>query len=71
MVKTNEPDIYKIFETENILNTKNIGIALVQSLVTSKMLRNAFRDKNVTTFIKFKCVYNSKFEKWQPIQQLN
>jgi hypothetical protein len=70
LVKTNEPDIYKIFETENILNTKSIGIALVQSLITSRMLRNAFRDKNVTAFIKFKCIYNNKFEKWQPIEQI-
>jgi hypothetical protein len=70
LVKTNEPDIYKIFETENVLNAKSIGIALVQSLITSRMLRNAFRDKNVTAFMKFKCVYNNKFEKWQPIEQM-
>lgn len=71
LVKTNEPDIYKIFETENILNTKNIGIALVQTLSTSRMLRNAFRDKNVTAFMKFKCIYNQKFDKWQPLEQVH
>lgn len=70
LVKTNEPDIYKVFETENILNTKNIGIALVQTLSTSRMLRNAFKNKNVTAFMKFKCVYNQKFDKWQPLEQI-
>ena len=67
LVKTHEPDIYKIHETENILNTNSIGIALVQTLMVSKMLRNAFRDKNVATWIAFKCKYNDKFEKWEPI----
>jgi hypothetical protein len=67
LVKTHEPDIYKLYETENILNTNSIGIALVQTLSVSKMLRNAFRDKNVATWIRFKCKYNEKFEKWEPL----
>jgi len=70
LIKTHEPDIYKIFETENILNTKSIGIALVQTLQVSKMLRNAFRDKNVATHIRFKCVYEDKFGKWKPLEQI-
>jgi hypothetical protein len=67
LVKTNEPDIYKIYETENILNTPSIGIALVQTLSVSKMLRNAFKDKNVMTCFKFRCVFDSKFDKWKPL----
>jgi hypothetical protein len=67
LVKTNEPDIYKIYETEDILNKQSIGIALVQTLGISKLIRNAFKDKNVITNIPFKCVYDAKFEKWKPI----
>jgi hypothetical protein len=67
LVKTNEPDIYKIYETENILNTQSIGIALVQTLTVSKMLRNAFKDKNVMTCFRFKCAFDSKFGKWKPL----
>lgn len=68
LVKTNEPDIYRIYETEDVLNAKTIGIALVQTLSVSRMLRNAFKDKNVTTCIRFKCVYDAKFEKWKPTE---
>jgi len=68
LVKTNEPDIYNIYETCDILNIHSIGIALVQTLSISKILRNAFKDKNVTTHIKFKCIYDNKFEKWKPLE---
>lgn len=68
LTKTNEPDIYKVYETEDILNTQSIGIALVQTLNISKMLRNAFKDKNVTTYIPFKCIFDNKFDKWKPIE---
>ena len=68
LVKTHEPDIYKIYESEDVLNVKSIGIALVQTLMVSRMLRNAFKDKNVTTCIRFKCTYDAKFEKWKPIK---
>jgi hypothetical protein len=64
--KTNDPDIYNIYESENIKN-KSIGIALVQTLKDSKMLREAFRDKNAMTIIKFICSYNDKFKKWHAI----
>lgn len=68
LVKTNEPDIYNVYENENVLNTQSIGIALVQSMLVSKMLRIAFKNRNVTTYIKYKCVYDNKFEKWRPIE---
>lgn len=70
LVKTHDPDIYKVFDTENILNAKSIGIASVQTLQISKMLRSAFRDKNVATYIKYRCVYDEKFSKWKPIEQV-
>lgn len=65
--KTNDPDIYNIYESENI-KEKSIGIALVQTLKDSKMLREAFRDKNAMTIIKFICEYNEKFKKWHAIK---
>jgi hypothetical protein len=69
LMKTLEPDIYNIYEKENI-NDKSIGIALVQSIKDSKLLRNAFRDKNAMTFIKFSCIYDDKFNKWKVLYKL-
>lgn len=69
LMKTLEPDIYDIYETEN-MNDKSIGIALVQTMNDSKILRTAFRDKNAMTVIKFACVYNDKFKKWRAVRQM-
>jgi hypothetical protein len=44
-----------------------LGIALVQTLRDSKMLRTAFKDKNAMTVIAFVCTYNDKFKKWHPL----
>jgi hypothetical protein len=65
LTKTNEPDIYNVYEKEDVKNM--MGIALVQTLKDSKMLRMAFKDKNAMTVIGFICKYNDKFQKWQPI----
>ena len=64
LTKTNEPDIYNVYESEDIKNM--LGIALVQTLRDSKMLRTAFKDKNAMTVIAFVCTYNDKFKKWHP-----
>jgi hypothetical protein len=69
LMKTLEPDIYDIYETDNV-NDKSIGIALVQTMNDSKILRTAFRDKNAMTVIKFACTYNEKFKKWRAVRQL-
>lgn len=69
LMKTLEPDIYNIYETENV-NDKTIGIALVQTMNDSKILRTAFRDKNAMTVLKFACTYNDKFKKWRAIRQM-
>ena len=68
IVKTNEPDIYNLYENEDVLNKPNIGIALVQTLSDSKLLRNSFRDKNAITNIKFICVFVEKFKKWRALR---
>jgi hypothetical protein len=69
LMKTLEPDIYDIYETENA-NDKSIGIALVQTMNDSKILRTAFRDKNAMTVLKFACTYNDKFKKWRAVRQV-
>jgi hypothetical protein len=69
LMKTIEPDIYNIYETENA-NDKSIGIALVQTMNDSKILRTAFRDKNAMTVLKFACTYNDKFKKWRAVRQM-
>ena len=69
LMKTLEPDIYDIYETENA-NDKSIGIALVQTMNDSKILRTAFRDKNAMTVLKFACTYNDKFKKWRAVHQM-
>ena len=68
IVKTNEPDIYNVYDNEDVLNKPNIGIALVQTLSDSKLLRNEFRDKNAITNIKFVCVFVEKFKKWRALR---
>jgi len=65
LTKTNEPDIYNVYDNEDIKNM--LGIALVQTLRDSKMLRTAFKDKNAMTVIAFICTYNDKFKKWHPL----
>jgi hypothetical protein len=68
--KSNEPDIYNLYETDNILISKKIGIALIPNLATSKMIRETFKNKNLTTTVKVKCAYNQIFNKWYPLQLL-
>ena len=69
LMKTLEPDIYNIYENENV-NDKSIGIVLVQTMNDSKILRTAFRDKNAMTVLKFVCTYNDKFKKWKAERQI-
>jgi hypothetical protein len=70
IVKTNEPDIYNVYDNEDVLNKPNIGIALVQTMSDSKLLRDSFRDKNAITNIKFVCVFVEKFKKWRVVRQV-
>tara|TARA_Y100000389_G_scaffold24262_1_gene20930 strand:+ start:3585 stop:4619 length:1035 start_codon:yes stop_codon:yes gene_type:complete len=69
--KTADPDVYNLFLKETQSNEKNIGIANVSSLETSKMLRLAFKNKNASTLIKYKCKFNNKFNKWKPLYVVN
>lgn len=70
VMKTSEPDIYKLYDNENIGNSNSIGIALIPTMSISKMMRSTFKNCNVVTVAKYKCVYNEKFNKWTPIKPL-
>jgi hypothetical protein len=67
MSKTDDADIYKLYDNFNILTSKMVGIALVPTLKDSIRLRELFKDKNLTFTMKFKCKFNEKFKKYQPI----
>ena len=68
MTQTDYPDVYNLYDNENILISKKIGIALIPNLITSKMIRLSFKNKNSVTLIKVKCLYNIRFNKWYPIE---
>jgi len=67
IAKTDNADIYYLYDNFNILTANKIGIALVPTIKDSIKLRNEFKDKNLTYTIKYKCVFNEKFNKYQPI----
>lgn len=69
IAKTDNADIYYLYDNFNILTSNKIGIALVPTLRDSINLRNNFKDKNLTYTIKYKCKYNEKFNKYYPIEQ--
>lgn len=66
--KTDQPDIYDMYENENSLQ-KN-GVASVPSLLTSKMLRNIFKNKNVATSVCFNCKFDTRFNNWVPVSSV-
>jgi hypothetical protein len=68
--KTDEPDIYNIYDNHNIMTSNKLGIAFVASMQDSNKMRNIFKDKSTTLTIKFRCNYNEKFKKYQPIEQI-
>ena len=70
VAKTDDADIYYLYDNYNILTSKKIGIALIPTLKDSIRLRNYFKDKNLTYTIKYKCIFNDKFNKYQPIEQI-
>jgi hypothetical protein len=68
--KTDEPDIYNIYDNHNILTSNKLGIAFIASMQDSNKMRNIFKDKSTTLTIKFRCNYNEKFKKYQPVEQI-
>ena len=69
--KTENPDVYDIYETENGMHKNNkIGIAQVPNMATSKMLRATFKDATVAVYIPFICSYNKNVDKWLPLKRI-
>ena len=66
--KTDEPDIYNIYDNHNILTSNKLGIAFINSIQESIKMREIFKEKSTTITIKFKCIYNNKFKKYQPFE---
>ena len=66
--KTDDPDIYNIYDNHNILTSNKLGIAFINSIHESIKMRDIFKEKSTTITIKFKCIYNNKFKKYQPIE---
>lgn len=67
--KTENPDVYDIFTTQQCL--EKMGNAYIPSLAISKRLRAVFKDITVATCLPFVCSYNSQFDKWTPMRQLD
>ena len=65
--QTDYPDVYNLYASDNPTSEK-YGIALIPNLLTSKMIRLAFKNKNAATMIKSKCRFDEKFNKWYPIE---
>lgn len=66
--KTDKPDVYILYDDSN---NRNIGMACIPTLKTSKFMRKVFKDASLNEKIKFECEYNEKFSnKWVPIKQI-
>jgi len=70
IAKTDDADIYYLYDNFNILTSNKIGVALIPTIKDSIKLRNHFKDKNLTYTCKFKCLFNEKFNKYQPIEMI-
>lgn len=58
LCSTDSPDVYKIVDDNTF--------ASVQTIEQSHMLREAFKNQQPNAQIKFKCSYNTKWNKWSP-----
>lgn len=63
--KTNNTDIYELYENSN--DSKPHSIALVNTIKTTRLLHELFRNVNIIEKIKMHCIYNEKFQKFTPI----
>jgi hypothetical protein len=62
--KTSNTDVYELYTS--LHEPKATGIALVNTIKTSKMLKELFRNLNITERVAMNCVYNPKFQKYIP-----
>lgn len=64
--KTENPDVYDVFSSESCIAKNKQGVAHVSGMAGSKMLRSVFKDLTVAVSRPFSCVYNERFQKWEP-----
>lgn len=64
LTKTDTSDIYNVMDENN----EKQGIACIQDITTSKMVRDEFKEKSANTMVKFKCELNKKWNKWIPLE---
>lgn len=68
--KTENPDVYDVYTQNNgMTNNSKVGIASVQSMQTSKMLRAIFKDTTVAVYVPFTCKFNDETNKWVPLSR--
>jgi len=63
--KTSNTDIYELYESLN--DQKTYGVALINSMKVSKMMKEIFRNLNATERLAMTCVFNEKFGKYVPV----
>lgn len=59
---TDTPDVYRISEDNTY--------ACIQTKEQSHMLKQAFKHSTANSSIKFKCSFNTKWNKWQPMSMV-
>jgi hypothetical protein len=68
LTKTDNPDVYDLYDGENTMSAKKIGNALIPNLTTSKVIRENMKNKNAAALLKVECQFNDKFMKWFPVK---
>ena len=66
--KTDKSDIYDLY-CKNRDEDYNLGIACIQNLRTSKLIRKLFDNAGETDTIYMNCKYNEKFKKYEPVSK--
>lgn len=66
IMKTSQPDVYEVYENNTIGSL--MGIACVNNLSTSRLMRSLFAQTTPTEKIRMDCVYSTTFNKWVPVK---
>jgi hypothetical protein len=66
--KTEKSDIYDLY-CKNRDEEYNLGIACIQNLRTSKLIRKLFDSVGETDTVYMNCKYNEKFKKYEPVSK--
>lgn len=74
---TNLPDVYELYENASDIvrgastsMDRDVMIASVPNLRTSRFLRSIFQNLGVTDAVYMECVYCDKFKKWTPVREM-